>query len=50
VSQDSVDDILVFSAGNDPDCATATATGLYVDIEYSLETLRPGHRGMTLGG
>ncbi len=25
-----------------------TAAGLYIDIEYSLETLSPGHCGMAL--
>ena len=52
MSQKSIDDILVLDApvrriGNDPDGTTAAAANLNVDIENSLESLGPGHGGMT---
>ena len=47
VSQDSVDDILIFNAGNGPAGTSATATDLDVDLENPLEPLGPGHGGVT---
>jgi len=49
VGQNPVDNILLLYTGNDLYRSTAAAAGFNVDIEYSLESLRPGHRGVTLG-
>ena len=53
MSLNSIDDVLVLDTpvrriGNDPDGTTAAAANLNVDIENSLESLGPGHGGMTL--
>ena len=48
MSQNSIDYILVLNTSNDPDRTTAAAANLNVDIENSLESLGPGHCGMTL--
>ena len=44
MSQDPVDGVLLLDASDDFDRPTAAATDLDVDIEYSLESLGPGHR------
>jgi hypothetical protein len=48
VIQDPVYGVLVFYTGNHPDGTPATPTSLYVNIENSLQSLRPGHRRVTL--
>lgn len=48
--EDSVDDVLVFDTGDDPDRSTAAAADLDVYTEDAFKALRPGHGGMTLGG
>jgi hypothetical protein len=50
VVQDPVNGLLVFNAGDDPDRTTAATADFDVYIEYSLESLSPGHGGMALGG
>ena len=47
--QNSIDDVLVLDTRNDPHGTTATAANLNVDVENLLESLGPGHGGMTLG-
>ncbi|MFT4798646.1 MAG: hypothetical protein ACI9KD_003127 [Congregibacter sp.] len=46
--EDSVDDVLVFDTGDDPDRSTAAAADFDVCVEYSLESLSPVHGGMAL--
>ena len=48
VRQDSIDGLLVLDAGNDPDSTSAMPAGLNVNIEDSLQSLRPGHRRVAL--
>ena len=48
VCQDLLDDHRVFDAGNDLRCSSANSALLNVDMENTLEPLRPGHRDMTL--
>ena len=50
MSQDLVDDVLVFDAGDDSGRATAATTNCNIDIEYSLESLGPGHRDVPFSG
>ena len=50
MSQDSIDDILFLDTGDDSDRTTAATADFDVYIEYSLESLSPGHGGMALGG
>jgi len=50
VIEDLLDQHRVFDAGNDLDGAAAFTTGLDVDIEYTLQSLRPGHRCPALSG
>ena len=45
-----VNDRRIFNTGDDFDGATAFAARLNVDIEYALETLRPGHGCPAFGG
>ena len=46
--QDPVDDVLVLNTSDDSDRSAAEAADFNVDIEYSLESLGPGHGGMAL--
>jgi hypothetical protein len=48
VSQNPVDNLLVLNTSDDPDRSAAASTDFNVDIEYSLESLGPGHSRMTL--
>ena len=48
MGQDPVDDVLVLDAGDDLYRTTAMIANLDIDIEYSLESLGPGHSRMTL--
>ena len=48
MSEDSVDNALVLDARDDSDRSTAAAAGFDVYVEYSLESLCPGHGSMTL--
>ena len=48
VSQNSIDDVLVLDTSDDSDRSAAAAADFNVDIEYSLESLGPGHSRMTL--
>ena len=47
--QNFIDEVPILDARNDPHGTAATAANLNVDIENSLESLGPGHSGMTLG-
>ena len=49
MSEDSVNNVLVLNARDDSDRSTAAAADFDVDIKHSLESLGPGHGGMTLG-
>ena len=48
MGQDPVDDLLVLNTSDDFDRPTAATANLNVDIEYSFESLGPGHSRMTL--
>ena len=48
MGQNPVDDVLVLNTRNDSDRSAAAAADFNVDIEYSLESLGPGHSRMTL--
>ena len=53
MSQDPVDDVLILNAtvrriDDDFDGPTAATTNFNIDIEYSFESLSPGHGGMAL--
>ena len=55
MSQDPVDDVLILNAtvrrsDDDFDGPTAPTANLYIDTEYALEPLSPGHRGMLFSG
>lgn len=50
MSQDSIDDVLVLNAGDNFYGSTATTANLDIDIEYTFQSLSPGHRGMLFGG
>ena len=50
MGQDPVDDVLVLDASDDFDRSTATTANLDIDIEYTFQSLGPGHRGMLFGG
>ena len=43
VSQNPVDNLLVLNTGDDFDGPTKAIANVSVDIEYSLESLGPGH-------
>ena len=53
MGQNSIDDVLVLNAtvrrlDDDSDRSTTATADFNVDIEYSLESLGPGHSRMTL--
>jgi hypothetical protein len=48
MSQDAIDDVLVFNTG-DAFCRS-TAMTVNLDIEDSLESLGPGHRDVPFNG
>ena len=48
MGQNSIDDVLVLNTSDDSDRSVAAAADFNVDIEYSLESLGPGHSRMTL--
>ena len=50
MGHDPVDDVLVLDASDDFDRPTAATANLDVDIEYSLESLGPGHRDVQFRG
>ena len=50
MSQDPVDDVLILNASDDFDGPTAATANFRIDIEYALESLGPGHRGMPFNG
>ena len=50
MSQNSIDDVLIFNAGDDLYRSAAPTANFYIDTEYALEPLSPGHRGMLFGG
>ena len=50
MSQDPVDDVLILNASDDFDGSTAVTTNFNIDIEYSLESLGPGHRDVPFSG
>ncbi|MDB2364414.1 hypothetical protein N9V98_00945 [Luminiphilus sp.] len=50
VSQDPVDDVLFLNASDDFDGPATATTNFHIDIEYALESLGPGHRGMPFNG
>jgi len=43
MGQDPVDDVLVLNTSDDSDRSAAAAADFNVDIEYSFESLGPGH-------
>ena len=50
MSQDPVDDVLILNASDDFDRSTAAAANLDINVDDPLQTLRPGHRSVTLDG
>jgi hypothetical protein len=48
MGQDPIDDVLVVNTSDDSDRSAAAGADFNVDIEYSLESLGPGHSRMTL--
>ena len=50
MSQNSIDDVLIFDASDDSDRTAAAAADFDVYVEYSLESLSPSHGGVALGG
>ena len=48
MSQNSIDDVLVLDTCDDSDRSAAAAADFDVYVEYSLESLSPGHGGMAL--
>jgi hypothetical protein len=50
VSEDSVYDVLIFNAGDNFHSTSTPAAGLYVNIEYSLQALCPGHGDVSFSG
>ena len=50
ISQDLVDDVLVFDADDDSGRATAATANFNVDMEYSLDSLGPGDRDVSFSG
>ena len=50
MSQNSIDDVMIFDTGDDSDRSAAAAADFDVYVEYSLESLSPGHGGVALGG
>jgi len=50
MSQDSIDNVLVLNTGDDFYRSTAMTANLDIDIEYSLESLGPGHRDVSFNG
>ena len=50
MSQNSIDDVLVFNAGDDFYRTAAPTANLYIVTEYALEPLSPGHCCMLFGG
>jgi len=44
-----VDDRLVFDSRNHTGLAAADSASLYIDVEYSLESLGPSYGQMTVG-
>ena len=48
MSQNSIDDVLILDTRDDSDRSTAAAADFDVYVEYSLESLSPGHGGMAL--
>ena len=50
MNQDPVDDVLILNAGDGFDGSTAAAANLDINVECPLQTLRPGHRRVTLNG
>ena len=48
MSQNSIDDVLVFNTSDDSDRSTTATANVNIDIEYSLESLDSGHSQMTL--
>ena len=50
MSENLVDNVLVFNTGDDPDRSAATTTDLDVDGKNAFQALSPGHGGVALGG
>jgi hypothetical protein len=50
MGQNSIDDALVLNTGDDLYRSTAMTANLDIDIEYSLESLGPGHRDVPFSG
>jgi hypothetical protein len=48
MSQNSIYDVLILNTGDDSGSSTAAAADFDVYVEYSLESLSPGHGGMAL--
>ena len=48
MSQDSVDNVLIFNTRNYPDRTAAAAASLNVYVEYAFEPWGPGHCRVTL--
>lgn len=43
MAENLVDDRLILDAGNHPGFTAALRAGRHIDVEYPLQTLRPGH-------
>ena len=50
MSQNAIDDLLVLDAGDDSGRSTASTANFNVYVEYSLESLGPGHRDVLFSG
>ena len=48
MSQDPVDGVLLLNTRDDSDRSATATADFNIDIEYSLESLGPGHSRMTL--
>ena len=50
MGQNTIDNVLVLNARNHPDRSTALTANLYIDTEYALEPLGPGHGDVPFSG
>jgi len=50
VDEDFLNHLRIFDAGDDLDVASSIIAGLDVDVEYTLQALRPCYRCPSFGG